>query len=752
MIKSKHLRVVVLTGLLIFFVFTTTAKAEISAKQGADELLRMIPADSLFCVRVNNLGNSLSQTDQFLTGVSPMPMFLSMLVRGQLAGLLGSPELTGLNMSGSFAIFAVTTASEPPGTKPSDMFIGVLAPITDYKQFIDGNSNLSPPDANGISKIKSGESAGTLIKQVGNYALFGSGNSSRFAEMAKSISDGKTTGIVSVLDTNDVNRAAKEPIWAYGNIQLVSKTFGEKIRTGLEEIKTEMSSAKPKRQTRIDVNDMNVCLLADADGDKKLTTDEIDQQITKLKTEMNSKQQNIQEMIKQLEQQESQPADSNSNMRDAVKEQIENLKKIIDDSNRDMQSRIDRLERIKSRLAGMGPGQKGAIEELARQVEDVNAPSANPQAEKLAVNGMNMYAAILETLLKETKSLSLTVRPEPNLCNMAMSISAMPGTDMANIFVADASAGQENKLLGYLENGTVMNFAGKMNTPFWKLNTKGINLMSAMMGESAPAEDIAKLKALVEKAAGATGDSMAGSFWVDTKNKPPFRCKYVATIKDEEKFNQLIEEGSQMMNTGTIAKFYKSLGIEMGFTIKRAVDNYKGVSIDSAKLVMNSTEPNSPEGQIINAMYAGGFDYRWAFVDGLCVCVMGGDVESAIRELIDQVKAGGPKQLADEAKAALSLIPQASKADFVGTYNLLRWLKIIGTMTLMPMPQMDIPTSSNIVFAAKIADGKMTSEIALPKKHLMEMMGMFQAMQQQQMPKKEIGVSPHAETIPSTGK
>jgi hypothetical protein len=89
--------------------------------------------------------------------------------------------------------------------------------------------------------------------------------------------------------------------------------------------------------------------------------------------------------------------------------------------------------------------------------------------------------------------------------------------------------------------------------------------------------------------------------------------------------------------------------------------------------------------------------------------------------------------LADEAKAALSLIPQAGKADFVGTYNLLRWFKIIGAMTPMPVPQMDIPTSSNIAFAAKTADGKMTFEIVLPKQHLMEMMGMFQRMQQQQM-------------------
>ncbi|MCK5000250.1 MAG: hypothetical protein KAS23_11970, partial [Anaerohalosphaera sp.] len=39
-----------------------------------DPLLNMIPADSLFCVRVNNLDQALSSLDQFMTGASPMPV------------------------------------------------------------------------------------------------------------------------------------------------------------------------------------------------------------------------------------------------------------------------------------------------------------------------------------------------------------------------------------------------------------------------------------------------------------------------------------------------------------------------------------------------------------------------------------------------------------------------------------------------------------------------------------------------------
>ncbi|MHC4240510.1 MAG: hypothetical protein ACYSUC_12310, partial [Planctomycetota bacterium] len=70
--------------------------SDISAKPATqppgDQLLQMIPAESMFCVRVNNFDFTLSQIDQFLAGVSPMPMAVSILVRTQLAGMLGSPE------------------------------------------------------------------------------------------------------------------------------------------------------------------------------------------------------------------------------------------------------------------------------------------------------------------------------------------------------------------------------------------------------------------------------------------------------------------------------------------------------------------------------------------------------------------------------------------------------------------------------------------------------------------------------------
>ncbi|MFB0525526.1 MAG: hypothetical protein ACETVZ_08275, partial [Phycisphaerae bacterium] len=320
MINSKRLRSAMVVGLLVLFVLAAAVRPQSSVKPTGDELLRMVPAESLFCVRVNNIDHTLGQMDQFLLGASPMPMWLSMMVRGHLTKLLGSPELNGLNMNGSFAVFGAVAPGRLPGPKPSDIFIGVLAPVTDYKQFIDGNPNLNPPDANGVSEITSKEFGGMLIKQIGNYALIGRSESGTFAAIGKSISAAEARGLAGTLDADELNKAMKEPIWAYGNVQLASKTFG--------------------------------------------------------------------------------------------------------------------------------PMLLGKIEEAKKMMESMKASGKGSMGDPAAI--MNMYAGVLEVLMKETKSLNVTVEPQPDVLNIASTISALPGTEMADMFTADTPA-RQNTLLNYLE-------------------------------------------------------------------------------------------------------------------------------------------------------------------------------------------------------------------------------------------------------------------------------------------------------------
>jgi len=565
----------------------------------------MIPAKSLFCVRVNNLDYTLNQIDQFLAGVSPMPMGISMLVRMQLANLLGSPQLTGLNTNSSFAVFGVTMPGQMSQTNTTpNIFVGILAPVTDYKQFIEGNTNCTQADEKGISKITMNGAPVMLLVKTGNYALMSWANDyDKLVTMSKAVSDTKAAGLSSILDTTETKQAETDAVWAYGNVQQVSETFGTLISAKIEEIKTIAKS--------------------------------------------------------------------------------------------------------------MPAGQSGASPESIQNV-------------------MNMYSGIINVLMKETKSVSIGINPKPDVLNITKTISAVPGTDMAKMLEADATSKRENTLLTYLQDGAVANFGATMNTPFWKmLNVRGIDIFAAMAGGSMSADNVKEMKTLATEIIDSVEGPVAYSILNDVKNKPPFAVKYLIAVKDEKKFNQIIDKAINMMSSGGIMDFYKSLGMETTFSMKKDIDSYKGVSISSAKLTMKVTDTNSPQAQMITTMYGEGFDYRWGIADGLFVCAVSGDVDSTIHELIDQVKAGSPKQVGAEMKAALSLLPQANKADFVLTFNVLRFFNMVTSMVPIPIPPLlDAQTKSNIVIAGSAADSRMVVNIAVPKQHLTEIMATFMAMQQ----------------------
>ena len=601
MFKQRIARNCAVMFILVLFVFTSALWAQ------SPDTLKMLPAKTLFCIQINNLNNTLNQLDQFLAGASPMPMGVSMLIRAQLMGILGGPQLNGVNMDGNIVVFGVVMSGQmTQANQAPNIFVGILAPVTDYKQFIDGNPNCAQSDEKGVSKITKNGAPIMLAAKAKNYALLSWANDyDKLVTMAKEISAENSNGLAGTLDDSQKKQAVTEPIWAYGNIQQVSDTFGPMVQSKIEEIKTMMQS-------------------------------------------MPANQQGVQ------------PAG------------IQNI--------------------------------------------------------------MSMYASVIDTLLKETKSVSVAINPKPNVLNITKTVYAVPGTGMAKMFVKDASSQQENKLLPYLEDGAMMNFGCNMGTSLMKqFQVKSIDLLAAMGGDAIDDENTTKMKTLTSNVLDCLAGPVAYTVSINTNSKPPFVVKYAVAVKDEKQLTPLIKEAVEMMTTSGIMDFYKSMGMETDFTVKSGTENYKGVSIDSAKLTMKSTQQGSPQAQMINNMYGEGFDYRWGITKGMFVCAVGGDVDSEIHKLIDQVQADSKKQIGSETKAAIALLPGADKADLLVTFNLLRIIKMATSMMPMPIPPINAPTKSNIVIAGNAGEGKLVVDIAIPKEHLTEIMGAFMMMQQQQM-------------------
>ena len=569
-----------------------------------DELLRAMPAETLFAVRVNKFDWTVGQLDQFLMGASPVPVGISMMARMQIAGVLGDPELKNVDTNGSFAIFGL--AEGEPGGGLEGVFIAGVLPVGNFEAFVKENVNCGEPDENGISRITTADMTGgsrtMLTAKVGGFAMVTSGELyDGLVKVVKATSAPGYAGLTDKLDEGQIAESANGPVWAYLDIQGVQKQFGGVIKEKLSEIQAMMATVQ---------------------------------------------------------------------------------------------------------AGGQGPMPRGFME---------------------------AFGGLIEGFMSQTESISVTADPKPTVLNLRERIKAVGGTTMWDLCSAGPALGGRMELFGYLPDKTAMSMGSTIDKGGWKaLNRCGVEFCRVMAGESLGPDDVEKMRQLADDLVDSFGERLVCSF-VSEPPENPVVYTYVIEVADAEKLNAVIDEGPEVWNK--IAGAFESMGLDMSYSVERGVDSYKGVTIDSAFMSMVSTQPDTEQGRMMDAMYGGGLDYRWAIVKGLYVCVIGGDVDAGIRRLIDQVQAGGAKEMPAELEQAMELLPDAGAAEAVGTYNLLRAMTMGFAMSPMPMPDME--SKSNISFAAKGGDGVLSIDIAVPKEHLSEVvsagMMMQQAMMQGQM-------------------
>jgi hypothetical protein len=118
---------------------------------------------------------------------------------------------------------------------------------------------------------------------------------------------------------------------------------------------------------------------------------------------------------------------------------------------------------------------------------------------------------------------------------------------------------------------------------------------------------------------------------------------------------------------------------------------------------------------------------------------MAADPDKEIHALIDQAKSGSPGQVPSEVQAAMQLIPEAKNASFFGTYNYVRAIQMaMSFMPMpMPMPQPGVSTESAVAFAGTIGNGRLLTNIAVPKQQVQALANMFTSMKQQEMQKQQ---------------
>ncbi|MCD6175973.1 MAG: TlpA family protein disulfide reductase [Planctomycetes bacterium] len=209
---------------LMIALFTATNVYAADAGNN-DVLLNMLPADCMFCVRINNLNGSLGKLDQYLAGALPIPISLAMLVNMQLGAVIGDPMLTGIDRGGDFALFAI-----PPQPDQKEPIVGILIPVTDYKAFVESNPN-----------CKEGEGGVTILSDpnspMGSFVLTETGNG-KYALVVSELAKEKLPALKEAISKNQkqlaqkitavqAKTAATAPAWAYVNLSGLYDKYNE---------------------------------------------------------------------------------------------------------------------------------------------------------------------------------------------------------------------------------------------------------------------------------------------------------------------------------------------------------------------------------------------------------------------------------------------------------------------------------------------------------------------------------------------
>src|SRR5210317_1305532 len=114
----QPLKIIIFSFVIALYAASNVDAADIG---NDDTLLKMLPGDCMFCVRVNNFNGSLGKLDAYMAGASPIPVSLAMLANLQLGSMIGDPMLTGIDQGGDFALFAI-----PPQANDAEPVVGLL--------------------------------------------------------------------------------------------------------------------------------------------------------------------------------------------------------------------------------------------------------------------------------------------------------------------------------------------------------------------------------------------------------------------------------------------------------------------------------------------------------------------------------------------------------------------------------------------------------------------------------------------------
>ncbi|NIP25988.1 MAG: hypothetical protein GWN67_16735, partial [Phycisphaerae bacterium] len=246
---SKSFRKCVITVMAVLMTFSCTWATD-APKKTRDRALQILPVETLFCARVNNLDDTCTALNEYLKGVAPESLDVKDKVLSRLTMRLGGKRPRGVNTKGTFAIFGVNLPGKENAANPfANLFIGGLVQVRNYEKFVSGNPNVGRADDDGISKLTVDGKEEAIVTRKGRFAVMCPPRSRDKLIRFKNMRIGRKRGLGALLDKSEQELLRASPIWLYGNVQQGSKLVAPMIFAKIESMKAEIKKAQEEGKT-----------------------------------------------------------------------------------------------------------------------------------------------------------------------------------------------------------------------------------------------------------------------------------------------------------------------------------------------------------------------------------------------------------------------------------------------------------------------------------------------------------------------
>ncbi|AQQ71963.1 hypothetical protein SMSP2_02342 [Limihaloglobus sulfuriphilus] len=224
---------VIAAGVLFFY----PKKSPVAVLPLSASAVDLVPQDTLLCVLVNDIETTSKNLDEFMIGLSPVPVSAGMGVKMGIISIFGEKHAPAIDTSGDMAVFAFKMAQENPDNAGplKEIAAAAVVPLSEPELLTKDNPAVEGPDAGGIYRLTAmGQRIAFKPIAGTKYALAAAEYAGIDPAKVINAVESSDKSIAQSMDKNVLTASGQYPIWTYFDIESVNKHYGPMLEGYLQ--------------------------------------------------------------------------------------------------------------------------------------------------------------------------------------------------------------------------------------------------------------------------------------------------------------------------------------------------------------------------------------------------------------------------------------------------------------------------------------------------------------------------------------